>query len=148
MPVMPFEKFEYIIKHLQEYESKRNRISDFIEKELCSDSYCLFNVGEDLSTIITSMLADEFNCWYNIRFNKVLEVSENDSESFEILQKAIGINGCLKEESSTSMWWNKKYNRWDNDIEYWLYEDNKRITINDGKTTPSVAISPPSQPIS
>ena len=32
-------------------------------------------------------------------------------------------------------WWDKKVRLWENDIEYWLYEDHKKIEIN-GKDIP------------
>lgn len=129
--IMPFEKFEYIMKQIQEYEAKRGRISDFLEKELCSDSFCLFNVGEDLLTTVTSMLADEFNCWYNIYTgSKVEEVNKSLNEISKGWQELLK-NGSIKQESDSPVWWNPKVRRWDNDIEYWLYEDNKRIVINE-----------------
>lgn len=133
--VMTFEKFEHIMKQIQAYESKRDRISDFLEKEICTDSYCLFNVGEELVTTITSMLADYFNCWYNIKLNGNCEIKEDTSIDFQSLADIIENKENFREDSETPIWWNSKYKRWDNDIEYWLYEDNKKITI-DGKEIP------------
>ena len=130
MSVMPFEKFKYIMTQVQEYEAKKERISDFLEEEVCTDSYCLFTVGEDLVTTITSMLADHFNCWYNVRLSCNVEIKEDTSTDFSALVEAVKKSGNFKEDSETPLWWDNKYRRWDNDIEYWLYEDNKKIIID------------------
>lgn len=120
--VMPFEKFEYVMKQIQEYEAKKDRISDFLEKEICSDSYCFFNVGEDLAHTLTCFLADEFNCWYNCNYvNPAVDELKNE----------IGIEPDNRTESTYPKWWDKSVRSWDNDIEYWLYEDSKKIIIHD-----------------
>ena len=125
MQIMSFDKFKYIMTKIKEYEKRRDKISDFLEKEICSDSYCLFNVGEDLVTTLTSMLADHFHCWYQVKYNPALDV----------LKKEFNIEVERKEESAEHRWWDKSCRRWENDIEYWLYEENKKITIN-GKDVP------------
>lgn len=94
------------MKILIEFQAKRDRISDFFEKELTEDSWCLFTVGSDLETVLMNMLADEFECWY----------------SFD-------------EEADFNWWDGNKYKRIENDIEAWFYNsmsDNepKTITIN------------------
>lgn len=123
--VMPFEEFKYIMNQIQAHSSKLERISDFFEKELCSDSWCLVNLGEDLSTTLCCMLADHFNCWWS-------------SDEYTSTER---INGMLKEmglppvKGSTTEWWDETKRRYDNDIEYWLYEDSKKIVM-DGKEIP------------
>ena len=121
MSVMSFEKFKYIMEQIQHYETKRDKISDFFEDELCEDSRCLFTVGNDLSTILVSMLADEFNCWYQVRYNPVVDA----------LKEELKIEVEKKKESETPKWWDESCRRWENDIEYWLYEENKKITIDE-----------------
>ena len=121
MQIMSFDKFKYIMSQIKEYEEKREKISDFLEKEVCSDSYCTFNVGNDLVTTLTSMLADHFNCWYQISLNP----------SFDAFKKEFNITEEEVKDSTTPKWWDKSCRRWDNDIEYWLYERNKVITVND-----------------
>lgn len=124
--IMPFEKFEYLMKQVQAYEEKRNRISDFFEEEICTDSWCFFNVGEDLATSITNMLADEFNCWYKSAYTSV---------SINKLKEELGVKGEDKEEVEYPKWWDKSVRTWENDIEYWLYEDHKKITV-EGQEVP------------
>ena len=48
MTVMSFEQFEYIMNQIKAHSEKLERVSDFFEKELCSDSWCLVNVGEEI----------------------------------------------------------------------------------------------------
>ena len=118
--VMPYEKFEYIMKQIQEHEKKRNKISDFFEEELCTDSWCFINFGEDIVDSLTCLLADHFNCWYRVNY----------SPTPDLIKDKIGISEKRAEDSDVSKWWDKSFRRWDNDIEYWLYEENKKIEIN------------------
>ena len=123
--IMPFEKFEYIMSQIKDYEEKRDRISNFFDKEICSDSWCYFTVGEELQHALTCLLADEFNCWYQ----------STTSSSVDEIKESIGVESEDKKESEFPKWWDKSTKSWDNDIEYWLYEDSKRIII-DGKEIP------------
>lgn len=123
--VMPFEKFKFILDTIKNYEEKRDKISTFFEEELCSDSWCLFTVGEDLQHALSCLLADEFNCWYSTDYNPAVDE----------LKKELGVEVCEKEQSSTPKWWDNKVRSWENDIEYWLYEDSKKIII-DGEEIP------------
>ena len=107
---MPFEKFENIMNTIIEFDKKRNRISDFIEKEISTSTYCVVDVGSEVETTLINLLADEFNCWY----------------------------GKESKEDGSCNWWtyNKGYGL-ENDIEYWLYsfimdEDNKCLYDKDG----------------
>ena len=123
--LMKYDKFKYILNVVKGYQNKIERISDFMEKEVCTDSYCIINVGDELVSTLTSMLADEFDCWYFL--------GSAPAVNWEIL-----VNGQpaeLKEiEPTPNEWW-KSSRRWDNDIEYWLYEDDKKIVV-DGKEVP------------
>ena len=123
--VMPFKKFKYIMKQVQKHEKKRDKISDFFEKELCTDSWCLLNFGEDIVDSLTCLLADHFNCWYKINY----------SPAFDALKKEINISEERTEESNTPKWWDKSRRRWENDIEYFLYEESRQVVI-DGKEIP------------
>ena len=124
--IMKYDKFKYILNVIKDYNAKMDRISDFMEKEVCTDSYCMINVGEELVSTLTSMLADEFDCWYYI--------GSTPDINWEILVNGKPIE--MKEiEPTPNEWWNKSRRRWDNDIEYWLYEDNKKIYIG-GKEVP------------
>lgn len=117
--VMPFEKFKYVMEQIKAHSDKIERISDFFEKELCTDSWCLFTVGDELAQSLCCMLADEFNCWY--------DTSSNKEKIDEVLQQV----GLPPTEESTVEWWTGKRCA-ENDIEYWLYEESKKIVV-DGK---------------
>ena len=122
---MKYEKFKYILNVIKDYNSKIERISDFMESEVCTDSYCFINVGEELINTLTGMLADEFDCWYYI-----------SSPSLSINDLAEGnIKKTYEDNVPENRWWDKSSRRWDNDIEYWLYEDTKKIYIG-GKEVP------------
>ena len=122
---MKYEKFKYILNVIKDYNAKIERISDFMESEVCTDSYCFINVGEELINTLTGMLADEFDCWYYI-----------SSPSLSINDLAEGnIKKTYEDNVPENRWWDKSSRRWDNDIEYWLYEDTKKIYIG-GKEVP------------
>lgn len=109
--VMPFGKFQRIMKTLEDLSEKRTKISDFIEAEIATDSWCYVTFGQELEDVVVKMLADEFECWYTIK-------------------------PVLDEEAGED-WWKEDGIRygWSNDIEYWLYDfsnekEKKTITIN------------------
>ena len=107
--VMSFEKFKSIMEVLIEFQGQRDRISDFLEKELCDSSYCICTVGSDVENTLVCLLADEFNCWYSFR-----------------------------EKRDVYDWWtDRKHYDMENEIESWLYglsDEPKAITlIRDGK---------------
>ena len=140
--IMPFEKFEYLLNQVKGYLERLSKISDFFEDELCTDSSCIVNLGEDLLASIVCMLADEFDCWYEIPSSfvpsEVIKEGSDIDEYTKILCEGLSEiakeSGCFDKESSKE-WWDKSKRRWDNDIEYWLYEENPHITIN-GKEVP------------
>lgn len=102
--LMPFDKFKKIMEILIEFQQKKDRISDFFEKELMEDSWCLITLGTPVEDALVSLMADEFECWYSFRE----EVEEFD-------------------------WWrDPKYRGFENDIETWLYslDEYKSITMN------------------
>ena len=86
--LMSLEKFKYIMETIEKGISQRNKISDFMEKELCTDSWCLFNVGTPIEDCLIGMLADEFKCWYSLKDNASFEWwnsrrgLENDIENY------------------------------------------------------------------
>ena len=103
--LMPFEKFKYIMKALIEFRDKKERISDFFEKEMMTDSYCYLTLGSDVESALVNIIADEFECWYT--FNK--------------------------EAPKVYDWWSEeKFKGFENDIENWLYSisDVKTVTVN------------------
>ena len=123
--VMPFGEFKYIMEQIQAHSEKLGRLSDFFEKELCTDSWCIVNVGEKLSNILCCMLADHFNCWWEI----------NDTGAQEKVNGILESMGLPPSKGFSREWWDETKRRYDNDIEYWLYEENKKIVI-DGEEIP------------
>lgn len=70
MSCMSYEKFKHIMNILIEFKEQRGRISDFIEKEISTSTYCVCDIGNDIETCLINLLADEFNCWYSLSDRK------------------------------------------------------------------------------
>ena len=104
---MSFQKFKYIIGILLDFQQRKDRISDFFEKELMEDSWCIFTLGNTVEGTLINLLADEFDCWYSFK---------EDIKDFE--------------------WWtSEKHYGMENDIEAWLYSLNeeKCVEVNGKK---------------
>ena len=103
--LMPLDKFKAIMDLLLQFQAKRDRVSDFFEKELMTESWCLFTYGEDVENVLVSLLADEFDCWYSYY---------EDIKEFD--------------------WWRTEHHYgMENEIENWLYslnEDEKIVEVN------------------
>ena len=109
--LMPFQKFKHIMNILIDFQQRKDRISDFFEKELMEDSWCIFTLGNTIEEALISLLADEFDCWYT-----------------------------FKDYIKDFIWWSsEKTYGMENDIEAWLYSideekavwiDNKKIDIS------------------
>ena len=103
--LMPFPKFKYIMNKLIGFRDKKEKISDFYEKEIMTDSFCFVTLGAEVESALVNLLADEFECWY----------------SFD------------KDVSNFNWWETEGYKGYENDIENWLYtisRDPKTVTIN------------------
>jgi len=103
--LMSFPKFKYIMNKLIEFRDKKEKISDFYEKEIMTDSFCFVTLGSEVESALVNLLADEFECWY----------------SFD------------KDVSNFNWWEIEGYKGYENDIENWLYtisRDPKTVTIN------------------
>ena len=103
--LMSFPKFKFIMNRLIEMRDKKERISDFYEKEIMTDSFCFVTLGSEVESALVNLLADEFECWY----------------SFD------------KDVSNFNWWETEGYKGYENDIENWLYtisRDPKTVTIN------------------
>ena len=127
MTVMSYEQFEYIMNQIKAHSEKLERISNFFEKEVCTDSWCLVNVGEELAQTLCNMLADHFNCWWG-----EVEIAVASKEEADKLLKEMKLPPSTPYSRE---WWQPNVRAYDNDIEYWLYEDNKKVKI-DGKEIP------------
>ena len=102
--LMPFSKFKLLMNVLLEFQQKKDKVSDFFEKELMEDSWCMVTFGNTVESALINLIADEFNCWYTFK---------DDIKDFD--------------------WWQaeNKYGM-ENDIETWLYslDEHKSITVN------------------
>ena len=65
--LMPYEKFKAIMTILVDFKEQRDRISDFFEKELMQDSWCIITLGSNIESALMGLLADEFECWYSFQ---------------------------------------------------------------------------------
>ena len=102
--LMSYEKFKHIMETIMEFMAKRDRVSDFLEKEVMEDSWCILTFGSPIESTLVNLLADEFECWYSF---------SEDTKDFD--------------------WWTREnYCGMENDIETWLYslDDKKTITVN------------------
>ena len=101
---MPFPKFKSLMNVLLEFKEKKGKVSDFFEKELMENSWCLITFGTTVEDALINLIADEFECWYTFK---------DDIKDFD--------------------WWQaeNKYGM-ENDIETWLYslDEHKSITVN------------------
>lgn len=102
--LMPFSKFKLLMNVLLEFKQKKDKVSDFFEKELMENSWCLITFGTTVEDALINLIADEFECWYTFK---------DDIKDFD--------------------WWQaeNKYGM-ENDIETWLYslDEHKSITVN------------------
>ena len=102
--LMSFDKFKHIMNVLLEFKEKQDKVSDFFEKELMENSWCLITFGDTIESALINLIADEFECWYTFK---------DDIKEFD--------------------WWQAE-NRYgmENDIETWLYslDEHKSITVN------------------
>ena len=102
--LMPFSKFKLLMNVLLEFKEKKDKVSDFFEKELMENSWCLITFGDTIESALINLIADEFDCWYTFK---------DDIKEFD--------------------WWQaeNKYGM-ENDIETWLYslDEHKSITVN------------------
>lgn len=102
--LMPFSKFKLLMNVLLEFKEKKDKVSDFFEKELMENSWCLITFGDTVESALINLMADEFECWYTFK---------DDIKEFD--------------------WWQaeNKYGM-ENDIETWLYslDEQKSITVN------------------
>ena len=118
--LLSFERFERIIKTIQSFDKKRDRVSDFFEEEII-EGRCMLSYGEDIVTTLIYTLADEYDCWHG-----------TPQTSFEFRE---GQFVTVPSKNRGKEWWNSEGIYYaDNDIQWWLYEchDNKKIVEIDG----------------
>lgn len=108
MDLMNLERFKRIIKVIQDFDKKKEKIDKFFEEEITENSYCTFTLGDELQVTLINILADEFDCWYST---------------------TVGYK-------PTHWWKNGRTYSSSNDIEWWLYEsddteEGKTIIVGD-----------------
>lgn len=81
---MKFEEFEYIINKIKESDEKRRKISKFFEEELATSSFIYFTFGEELSSLLISILADYYSCWWTPDGKREKSYKESFTESNDI----------------------------------------------------------------
>ena len=113
--LMKFPKFKFIMETLIGYIEKRDRISNFLEKEVCEDSWCLVTVGSTLESMLINLLADEFDCWFSTKGDTPKEYD----------------------------WWDEgsRYSGFGNDIEEFLYRINEEEPYTVGFNNQEFAIN-------
>lgn len=100
--LMSYSKFKVLIEALLAFQQKKDRISDFFEKELMEDSWCMLTLGNPVESALINLIADEFECWYTFR---------EDIKDFD--------------------WWlDENHYGMENDIETWLYSLDERKTVS------------------
>ena len=105
MDIMNFERFKTIIKVIQDFDNQREKIDKFFESEIMENSFCNITIGNNIQSTLINMLADEFDCWFQI-----------------------------KDSVKLTYWWKNRNNYgMSNEIEWWLYESSspKIITMQD-----------------
>ena len=100
--LMSYSKFKVLIEALLAFQQKKDKISDFFEKELMEGSWCMLTLGNPVESALINLIADEFECWYTFR---------EDVKDFD--------------------WWlDENHYGMENDIETWLYSLDERKTIS------------------
>lgn len=70
---MEFETFKKHIDRIQNTREKEEKLSDCIEENLASSTYCIVDIAGEVCTSVEELLADYYDCYYEIQ-----GVKEND----------------------------------------------------------------------
>lgn len=70
---MEFEKFKKYIESIEHTYEKEEAVSKCIEENLATNTFCIVNISEDVISSLEEMLADYYDCYYEI-----LNHTEND----------------------------------------------------------------------
>lgn len=57
---MEFEKFKKIIDTIKEHLIWKDKFSNFLEENICTDSWCIVDVGDNLVNMLLEILKVEF----------------------------------------------------------------------------------------
>jgi len=70
---MEFEKFKKYIESIEHTYEKEEAVSKCIEENLATNTFCIVNISEEVISSLEEMLADYYDCYYEI-----LNHTEND----------------------------------------------------------------------
>lgn len=70
---MKFEKFKKCIESIEHTYEKEETVSKCIEQNLATNTFCIVNISEEVISSLEEMLADYYDCYYEI-----LNHTEND----------------------------------------------------------------------
>lgn len=119
--VMSLEKFKHLISVIRETHKKQEVFSDALQNTLCSDSFCFVSLADRVITALTNMIADDFNCWYELpSFKNDESLSLGDFPFFSNIERE-------------DNWWEGKFCKKENEIDYWLYDLDKIEEEKEGK---------------
>ena len=119
--LLSFERFERIIKTIQEFDKKQERVTDFLEKELMEGSFCSWTFGSEVAETLIKVLADEYDCWHS-----------TPQASLEFRE---GQFIMVPSKNRNKLWYEAEGVYYaDNDISWWLYDcqDKQKIVEVDG----------------
>lgn len=72
---MKFEEFKKHINRIQSTEKKEEELSKCIEKVLATSTYCIVNLASELTVSVIELLADYYDCYFEIQGVKDNEIS-------------------------------------------------------------------------
>lgn len=72
---MEFEKFKKHIDRLLLTREREEKLSDCIEENLSTSTYCIVDIAGDVCTSVEELLADHYDCYYEILGHKENDIS-------------------------------------------------------------------------
>lgn len=72
---MEFETFKKHIDRILLTREKEDKLSDCIEENLSSSTYCIVDIAGDVCTSVEELLADHYDCYYEIQGVKDNDIS-------------------------------------------------------------------------
>jgi hypothetical protein len=115
---MEFEKFKKHIERIRSTHKREEELSKCIEKNLATSTYCIVDLSSEVEASVVELLADYYDCHFEIQEHLDNEISW---WLYEDVEKKIYIkgNGNEKEIDITNI------------KDFWRYlEDNKKSKID------------------
>ena len=92
---MEFVKFEKHINTIKKTLEKENEVSDCIQKYLSTSTYCIVDISNEVIDSIIELLADYYDCYFDLLNSKSNDISW---WLFESVNKVITIIDHKKEK--------------------------------------------------